>query len=506
MIGVLRLLQIIWTLSRYRVDLPYLKWLNRLLPVYYGATARSQKSERLSKRLSLAFEALGPVWIKLGQLLSTRRDLLPKAWVEDLKTLQDCVHTGVVVDDVEALVAKKLGDRWQEALVSFESEPMAAASIAQVHGAVLRIDEQLHAVVVKVIKPTVGRLIKKDMRLLYVLARMLRLLIGDAKRLRVLEVVAEVESTLYQELDLIKEAGNASVLKRHFQGQATLHVPTIYWDFCCKEVMVSERVEGIRIDDIAALKAAGVDLKKLAKMGLDLFFTQVFEHRFFHADMHPGNVWVQHEQNNTRYAVMDFGIMGTLNDYDQRYLAENLLAFFNRDYRRVAELHVESGWVPQTVRLDAFEAAIRGVCEPIFARPLKDISFGTLLLELFRVARTFKTTIQPQLILLQKTLVQVESLGRHLDPELNLWETAHPFLESWVASQVGVKGFLRKSMQKWPYWLERMPDLPDRIYALLEKPVCATVPLDEPEKRFSGIWLGAVLGLVVGLAMGWLWS
>ena len=415
------------------------------------------------ERIRGSLEELGPIFVKFGQILSTRRDLLPDDIAIELARLQDQVppFSGTLAKQlVEKAYQKKLHEVFQH----FDETPLASASIAQVHPATLLSGEQ---VVVKIVRPDIKPTIKRDIALLYSIAELAERYSADARRLRPLEVVQEYEKTIYDELDLMREAASASQLKRNFSQSDKLYVPEVFWPLCRSNVMVMERISGIPISNIPSLREHGVDLKKLAEQGVEIFFTQVFSDNFFHADMHPGNIFV--DPKNQRYLAVDFGIMGTLSPEDQRYLAENFLAFFHRDYRRVAELHVESGWVPEHTRVDEFESAIRTVCEPIFERPLKDISFGHLLLRLFQTARRFNMVVQPQLVLLQKTLLNIEGLGRQLYPELDLWQTAKPFLERWMSQQLGVRAFVRSMQKNAPQWIEKMPEIPGLIHHILKQ-------------------------------------
>jgi len=347
----------------------------------------------------------------------------------------------------------------------FEVEPLASASIAQVHGAVLKDGR---SVVVKVLRPGVHKAVQRDVSLLYSIARLAEKYWPESRRFRPVEVVAEFEKTATDELDLAREAANASQLRRNFENSPLLYIPEIYWPYVREDVIVMERISGIPITDLAALKRHNVDLKKLAERGVEIFFTQVFRDSYFHADMHPGNIFVSYENpQDPQYIAVDFGIMGSLNRSDQRYIAENFLGFFKRDYRWIAELHVESGWIPATTRVDEFEAAMRAICEPMFGLPLSEISIGRMLLKLFQTGRRFNMEIQPQLILLQKTLLAVEGLGRQLYPDLDLWSTAKPFLENWVKEQVGPQAMLKKVQQYVPSWAENLPELPGLIYNTL---------------------------------------
>ena len=421
-----------------------------------------RKRDPRGVRIRQALEALGPIYVKFGQILSTRRDLLPDDIAAELARLQDRVPP-FPSDRARALIEAALGQSIAEAFARFEDTPLASASIAQVHAATLHDGRE---VVVKVVRPGIERTIANDVSLLYYMAGLAERYSREARRLRPVEVVQEFETTILDELDLLREAANASQLRRNFVDSDMLYVPEVYWPLCRRNVMVMERISGIPVSDIAALRRAGVDLQLLSERGVEIFFTQVFKHNFFHADMHPGNIFVGADN---RYLAVDFGIMGTLSPEDQRYLAENFLAFFRRDYHRVAELHVESEWVPRTTRVDEFEAAIRTVCEPIFERPLKDISFGQLLLRLFQTARRFDMTVQPQLVLLQKTLLNIEGLGRQLSPDLDLWRTAKPFLERWMSEQVGARAFVGNLKQSIPQWTEALPELPMLIHRTLNQ-------------------------------------
>lgn len=413
-------------------------------------------------RIRLTLEALGPIFIKFGQILSTRRDMLPDDIAAELAKLQDQVPP--FANDVSrAIIEKALGAGIDELFDQFEATPFASASIAQVHAATLKNGKD---VVVKVVRPNIDRTIRRDIELLYTLATNLERYWTDARRLRPREVVAEFEKTIFDELDLMREAANAAQLRRNFITSDKIYVPEIYWDYTHRDVMVMERIYGMPVNDMPALHAANIDFKKLAENGVEVFFTQVFRDSFFHADMHPGNIFVSAQG---KYIAVDFGIMGSLNAADQRYLAENFLAFFKRDYRRVAQLHIDSGWVDKGTRIDEFEFAIRTVCEPIFDRPIKEISFGNLLIRLFQVAQRFNMEVQPQLILLQKTLLNIEGLGRQLYPDLDLWTTAKPFLERWMAQQIGPRALFRHLRENIPLWAEQLPKLPNLVYSVLEK-------------------------------------
>jgi len=413
-------------------------------------------------RIRRALEDLGPIFVKFGQLLSTRRDLLPDDIAEELALLQDHVPP-FPNDQARAIVERAYQRPLSEVFASFEETAFASASIAQVHKAQLHDG---HKVVVKVLRPHIDRIIQRDISLLYTLAELAERYWRDGRRLRPTEVVAEYEKTITDELDLMREAASASQLRRNFLNSDLLYVPEVYWDYTHRNVLVMERISGIPISNVKAIKEAGIDLKKLAEAGVEIFFTQVFRDSFFHADMHPGNIFVSPQG---RYLAVDFGIMGTLSPQDQHYLAENFLAFFNRDYRRVAELHIQSGWVPQGTRVEEFEAAVRSVCEPIFERPLKEISFGRLLLRLFQTARRFHMEVQPQLVLLQKTLLNIEGLGRQLYPDLDLWRTAKPFLERWVSEQIGPRAFIKGLRNQAPQWSSVLPTIPMLAYEVLQQ-------------------------------------
>ena len=411
-------------------------------------------------RLRRALETLGPIFVKFGQMLSTRRDLVPPDIADELAKLQDQVPP-FAWEKVAATLQRVYGKPVDTIFVTFEREPVASASVAQVHLASLPGGTQ---VAVKVLRPGIERVIANDVALLDVGATLVELLWADGRRLRPHEVVAEFARHLEDELDLMREASNASQLRRNFEGSPLLLVPEIYWDYCSNEVMVMQRMHGTPVSQVAALRAQGVDIPRLARAGVEIFFTQVFRDGFFHADMHPGNIFVT---TGGQYIALDFGIMGTLTETDKNYLAQNFLAFFRRDYRRVAEAHIESGWAPRETRIDEFEAAIRAVCEPIFDKPLKEISFGKLLLRLFQTSRRFNMEVQPQLVMLQKTLLNIEGLGRDLDPDLDLWATARPFLERWMSERLGWRGALRHLQQEAPYWSAMLPQLPRLLHQAL---------------------------------------
>ncbi|HEY8251951.1 MAG TPA: ubiquinone biosynthesis regulatory protein kinase UbiB [Burkholderiales bacterium] len=422
------------------------------------------KGEPRGQRLREALETLGPIYVKFGQVLSTRRDLLPLDIADELARLQDRVPpfgSDLAVAEVERSLGKPLDVLFS----SFERTPVASASIAQVHLAVLHDGAE---VAVKVLRPGVEAAIARDLELLETGAGLAERLLVDGRRLKPREVVAEFARHLDDELDLMREAANASQLGRNFAGSPLLLVPAVHWDLCAQRVMVMERMHGTPISQVEVLRQKGIDIPALARAGVEIFFTQVFRHGFFHADMHPGNILVATEEEmRGRYIALDFGIMGTLTEVDKNYLAQNFLAFFNRDYRRVAQAHLDAGWVPAGTRVDEFEAAIRAVCEPIFARPLREIYFGKLLLRLFQTSRRFNVEVQPQLVMLQKTLLNIEGLGRELDPDLDLWQTAKPFLERWMREQVGWRGLVRTIRHEAPFWAATLPQLPRLVHRAL---------------------------------------
>jgi len=463
-----RLFRISWVFCRYRLDtfLPLAELPGPLKVFFLLAPWHLFPQPKLSRgdRLRLALEELGPVFVKFGQILSTRRDLLPDDMAESLKTLQDRVPP-FPSDAARNIIETSLGAPVSELFKEFSADPMASASVAQVHAATLLNGQE---VVVKVLRPGIEKVIQQDLALMYLMANLLEKYWTEGKRLHPVEVVEDYDSTIHDELDLQREAANASQLRRNFENSSLIYIPFIDWDYTRKSVLVMERIHGIPIADIPALKAAGVNLKVLAEKGVEIFFTQVFRDSFFHADMHPGNIFVDvSNPADPKYIAIDFGIVGTLAPDDQSYLARNLLAFFRRDYRQVAELHIQSGWVPADTRVNEFEAAIRTVCEPIFEKPLKDISFGHFLLRLFQTARRFNMEVQPQLVLLQKTLLNVEGLGRQLYPELDLWSTAQPFLENWMRKRIGPSGLIKSLQTHLPSWLEQSPEMPQLIHDAL---------------------------------------
>ncbi|MGP7735017.1 ubiquinone biosynthesis regulatory protein kinase UbiB [Oceanimonas smirnovii] len=419
------------------------------------------------KRIRLALESLGPVFIKFGQMLSTRRDLLPPDIAEELAMLQDRVPPfdgKLARQQIEHSLRQPIETLFDD----FDEKPLASASIAQVHTARLKTGQDI---VIKVIRPGIERTIEADVSLMHSMASLIARLVPErSSRLRPVEVVEEYRKTLLDELNLLREGANAIQLRRNFEGSRTLYVPEIYSSYCHENVLVMERIYGIPVSDIAALEANGTNMQLLAERGVEVFFTQVFRDSFFHADMHPGNIFVSYEHpQDPQWIGIDCGIVGTLNRDDKRYLAENFLAFFNRDYRKVAELHVESGWVPADTKVEEFESAIRTVLEPIFEKPLSEISFGHVLLNLFNTARRFNMAVQPQLVLLQKTLLYVEGVGRQLYPQLDLWKTAKPFLEDWMQKQVGYKAVINGVKENAPYWAEKLPEIPELVYDALRQ-------------------------------------
>jgi ubiquinone biosynthesis protein len=439
-------------------------FLRHLLP--WNWVPRPQSELPPGARIRLALEDLGPIFVKFGQMLSTRRDLLPDDIALELARLQDRVPP-FPSEQARAIVEKAYGQPLAAVFAEFDPQPLASASIAQVHAARLHGGRE---VVVKVLRPDIEKTIRRDVELLYIIASLAQRYWKEGRRLRPVEVVTEYEKTIFDELDLVREAANASQLRHNFQNSPILYVPEVFWPETRRNVLVMERIRGVPVGDIAELRRRGVDMKKLSERGVVIFFTQVFRDSFFHADMHPGNIFVNAEDPaDPRYIAVDFGIIGTLNPTDQHYLAENFLAFFHRDYRRVAELHIESGWVPAETRVDEFESAIRTVSEPIFDRPLKDISFGGFLLTLFQTARRFNMEVQPQLVLLQKTLLNIEGLGRQLDPDLDLWKTAKPFLESWMRDRVGPRSVINRIKYYIPRWADQTPDMPNLVYGLLRR-------------------------------------
>jgi ubiquinone biosynthesis protein len=500
---------IVWIVLRYGLDelvltsfqKPWLHWLARVVSVGRRDAPRGQ-------RLREALEKLGPIFVKFGQVLSTRRDLMPLDIADELARLQDRVPPFPAATAV-AIIEKALRKPLDQIFVSFEQQPIASASIAQVHFAVVRDrDGKERDVAVKVLRPGMLSAIDSDLALMRMMAGWVEGLSSDGKRLKPREVVAEFDKYLHDELDLIREAASAAQLRRNMEGLGLVLIPEMFWDLCTTEVLVMERMVGVPISQVERLRAAGVDIKKLARDGVTLFFTQVFRDGFFHADMHPGNIQVSLDPKTFgRYISLDFGIVGTLTEVDKEYLAQNFVAFFRRDYKRVAELHIESGWVPAATRVDELEASVRSVCEPYFDRPLKELSLGVLLMRLFQVSRRFQVEIQPQLVLLQKTLLNIEGLGRELDPDLDLWATAKPFLEKWMLGQVGPQKFWEQLKAQAPHYAKLLPELPMLLHSYLQKGTQGAsndrlmLELLQEQKRTNRLlqWLGA---LATGFALG----
>jgi ubiquinone biosynthesis protein len=502
---------IFWVLLRHGLDelllsnlkIPLLKRVARVLS--WGRDLSAPRGQRIRQ----ALESLGPIFVKFGQVLSTRRDLLPVDIADELAMLQDQVPpfpSDVAVDIIEKAFRKKVGDIF----VSFELQPVASASIAQVHFAVLKDREGNHReVAVKVLRPGMVTVIDKDLDLMRMMAGWVENLSDDGKRLKPREVVAEFDKYLHDELDLVREASSAAQLRRNMADLELVLIPEMFWDYCMPNVMVMERMKGVPINQVDRLRAAGVDIPKLARDGVTIFFTQVFRDGFFHADMHPGNIQVSLEPATFgRYISLDFGIVGTLTEIDKEYLAQNFTAFFRRDYKRVAELHIESGWVPKTTRVDELESAIRSVCEPYFDRPLKEISLGMLLMRLFQTSRRFHVEIQPQLVLLQKTLLNIEGLGRQLDPELDLWNTAKPFLEKWMLNQIGPKKLFDELRNEGPRYAKMLPELPRMLFDFLQTnsrgrdlELQALLVEQKKTNRLLSVLVYGAVGFVLGLVV-----
>ncbi len=514
---VVRLVQILticWRLGLFEIALsgvrkPWARWLTRVL----GSSA--QRSASRAVRLRQALEALGPIFVKFGQVLSTRRDLLTVEVADELAKLQDRVPA-FAAQQAAAMVEKALGRPLDELFTRFDVQPVASASIAQVHFAQLRMPDGSpgREVAVKVLRPGMLEVIEGDLEWMHTLARWVERVSLDGRRLKPREVVAEFDMYLHDELDLVREAANATQLRRNMQSLGLVMVPEMIWDLCRPTVIVMERMDGVPIGQIQRLREAGIDFKKLARDGVTIFFTQVFRDGFFHADMHPGNIQVSTDPATFgRYIALDFGIIGTLTERDKQYLAQNFVAFFRRDYKRVAELHVESGWVPPQTRVDALESAIRAVCEPQFERPLKDISLGQVLMRLFQASRRFNVEIQPQLVLLQKTLLNIEGLGRQLDPDLDLWTTAKPFLERWMNEQVGWRAWLERFRSEAPRYAHLLPELPRLAHQALSRGATAQAHAELlasqaallAEQRRTNRLLQALvwgaLGFLIGLVM-----
>ena len=486
---LLRLVSIQRVLVRHGLDevITATHFLRPLRFVFYLFPKARDASAPLGVRLRLALEELGPIFVKFGQALSTRRDLLPPDIADELAKLQDQVPPFPGSEAVAIL--NGIYDRpVDEVFARFDPEPHAAASIAQVHTATLADGQE---VIVKLLRPGVRQLIERDLEVLFALAGLADRYWSESKRLHPIEIVAEYEKTVIDELDLMREAANTAQLKRNFEGSDLLYVPDVYFDYCRKEVLVQERIHGIPISDMDALRAAGTNIQRLAENGVEIFFTQVFRHNFFHADMHPGNIFVQIEDpEHPKYAAVDFGIVGTLSDTDQHYLAENFLAFFDRDYYKIAKLHVDSGWVPADTRVDELETAVRTVCEPIFNKPLHEISFAQVLIRLFDTARRFNMEVQPQLILLQKTLFNIEGLGRELYPELDLWKTAHPVLRRWMDEQVGGRAVIDSIRENLPQLREALRELPVVIRNLSEQAADGSLRMQVNSDQLDAIEAG----------------
>ncbi len=435
-----------------------------------------KKTASRGQRIRQALEELGPIFVKFGQTLSTRRDLLPEDIADELAQLQDNVPA-FDSNVAQQMIEKALGAPVTELFSSFDQQALAAASIAQVHTAVL---PNGYAVVVKILRPDVDKMIRKDLEVMFAFAKIADRYLSEANRLRPIEIVEEFEKTIIDELDLVREAANAALLRRNFEGSDILYVPKVYWDLTRTNVLVLELIHGTPVGSTQQLRELNIDFKKLAERGVEIFFTQVLRDNFFHADMHPGNIFVTPQSS---YIAVDFGIVGTLTEQDRHYLASNLLAFFNRDYRQVAVLHVESGWVPADTRVDEMESAIRSVCEPIFGKPLSEISYGQLLIRLFQAARRFEATVQPQLILFQKTLLNIEGLGRELYPQLDLWQTAKPFIETWMKDQLSIKATVKKAGKQLPELLTQMPEIPDLTYKALNNAASGTLQVSQSPQQ-----------------------
>jgi len=503
-----RMLTIQRVLVKYGLD-DIIKKTHFLRPLrffFYLAPRRRDRSAPLGERIRLALEELGPIFVKFGQAISTRRDLLPPDIADELAKLQDAVPP-FPAEEAIAIIDGAYGEPVDSVFARFDTEPLAAASIAQVHTAQLKAGTE---VIVKVLRPGVLEQIERDLDVLRVLAGLADRYWEHGKRLKPLEVVDEYEHTVLDELDLMREAANSAQLKRNFQGSDMLYVPEIYWDYCRPEVLVQERIFGTPISDLDTIREAGTNIQVLAENGVEIFFTQVFRHNFFHADMHPGNIFVLHnDPEKPKYAAVDFGIVGTLSPEDQRYLAENFLAFFDRNYHRIAKLHLDSGWVPPGTRVDQLETAVRTVCEPIFNKPLAEISFAQVLMRLFRVAQRFNVEIQPQMILLHKTLFNIEGLGRQLYPQLDLWKTAHPVLKQWMDEQIGGRAMLNDVRDNLPQLRDALRELPailnhigeqvaeGRIQFNLQSPELKEFRKQLDEQRRQRYWLTVAATSVV---------
>ena len=509
MTRLLRATYIVWVALRYGLDELVLTSFQRpgLRMVARVASLGRDLSAPRGQRLREALQRLGPIFVKFGQVLSTRRDLLPPDLAEELAKLQDRVLP-FPADQAVGIIERSFRQPIDKIFLTFDREPVASASIAQVHFATLRDEHgRVREVAVKVLRPGMLKVIDQDLDLIRMMASWIERLSPDGKRLKPREVVAEFNKYLHDELDLVREAASAAQLRRNMAGLGLVLIPEMFWDWIRPEVLVMERMSGIPIGQIERLRDAGVDLKQLAQDGVTIFFTQVFRDGFFHADMHPGNIMVSVQPPTFgRYVSLDFGIVGTLTQVDKEYLAQNFTAFFRRDYKRVAELHVESGWVPPDTRIDELESGIRSVCEPYFDRPLSQISLGMVLMRLFQTSRRFNVEIQPQLVLLQKTLLNVEGLGRQLDPELDLWATAKPFLEKWMLEQVGPKRFWNELKDQAPYYAKMLPDLPRLLHGYLSQRPAADVQAQliemlREQRRTNRLLYGLLL-LAAGFLLG----
>jgi ubiquinone biosynthesis protein len=498
-----RLIYIFYIINRYclfnepvrATKIKSLRILIFLNPFFYCKKIRTLEH---GVRLREALEKLGPIFIKFGQALSIRADLLPPEVIKEISKLQDSVppfDSNLAIKQIETASKKTI----QEIFKEFDEVPLASASIAQVHTATLHTGEE---VVVKVLRPDIEKVLKLDTSLMLIFAKALRMIKG-VRRFKPVEIVNEINQSFFDELDLVREASNASQLRRNFEGNPLHYIPKIYWEYTSSTIMVMEKVGGVSVSDIETLDALGVDRRLLAKRGVEIFYSQVFDDCFFHADMHPGNMFIDAtDPADPKYISIDFGIVGTLNREDQRYLAGNFLAFFNRDYRKVAELHIESGWVPAHTRVDVLEAAIRTVCEPIFERPMSEISLGYTLMQLFNVARRFEMNIQPQLTLLQKTLFHIEGLGTRLCPDLNIWDTSRPILERWMKDQMGWSGFYRRTLENMPRVSDKLPELPKIVFDILEQSQNALqkrqqtqyIQIEEKKTKSISLTIGLVLG------------
>ncbi|KZX36438.1 ubiquinone biosynthesis regulatory protein kinase UbiB [Wohlfahrtiimonas chitiniclastica] len=481
----LRALKIHWILMRYGLYelvflIPFFRLFVFLKPLVN--LLNKYKDTPLPVRIRLALEALGPTFVKLGQVLSTRNDLFPEDYIEEFSKLQDNVpafDSNIAIEIIERALKQPISEVFRE----FDEVPMAAASIAQVHSAILKNGDH---VVVKVVRPNIQKVILRDVQLMEMIAEAVEEYVAGGDRLRPVEVVAEYKRTILSELDLTREAANGLQLKRNFEGSHEMYVPHIYLEYTSKNIMVMEKISGIPVDHVETLRDLGVNIPKLAELSVEVFFKQVFVDSFFHADMHPGNIFVDAtDPANPSYIALDYGIIGTLGEEDKHYLASNFLAFFNRDYRRVAELHVESGWVPADTSIEELESAIRSICEPIFNKPLSEISFGGLLLSLFQTGRRFNMVVQPQLVLLQKTLFNIEGIGRKLYPELDLWKTAKPFLVKFVKNQKSAKTVLRKYQNAIPSWIDHLPDAMQNLYLISQDMVRGQFKTDLNEKTLE---------------------